>query len=113
MNTQDERKAFDDWHFLDWKLNCTVLDTVEEARIIYDRIYKRSNPNGRFEREQSFKAWQAAKAHEAKKLEGCVVVPVEPTDAIIEAMDQFDSKHDYADMYSAYKSALEAARGGK
>lgn len=56
--------------------------------------------------------WQAAKAHEAKKLEGCVVVPVEPTDEIIEAMDQFDSKHDYADMYSAYKAMVEAARGG-
>lgn len=55
----------------------------------------------------------AAKVKEETNLEGCVVVPVEPTDAIIEAMDQFDSKHDYADMYSAYKSALEAARGGK
>ena len=74
MNTQDERKAFEEWHFLDWKLNCAVLDTVEEARIIYDRIYKRSNPDSKFEQEQSFRAWQAAKAQAVP--DGYKVVPV-------------------------------------
>ena len=49
---------------------------------------------------------------EAKKLEGCVVVPVEPTEAMIEAMEQFDDRHDYADMESAYRSMIEVARGG-
>ncbi|MCM1957998.1 hypothetical protein NCZ17_01245 [Acinetobacter modestus] len=90
MNTQDERKAF--------------LECWYENNLPYDGCEK--------VREECFEYWQAAKSHEAKKLEGCVVVPVEPTDEIIEAMDQFDSKHDYADMYSAYKSMLEAARGG-
>ena len=56
---------------------------------------------------------QAAKAHEAEKLKGCVVVPVEPTQAMINAMEQFDDRHDYADMTSAYKAMLEAVRGGK
>ncbi|WP_151790079.1 hypothetical protein [Acinetobacter junii] len=30
--------------------------------------------------KQAFKVWQAAKAHEAKKLEGCVVVPKDQTE---------------------------------
>lgn len=56
--------------------------------------------------------WQAAKAHETKKLEGCVVVPVEPT----EAMYQAYARHSVAPMSTlsktGYKAMLEAARGG-
>lgn len=54
--------------------------------------------------------WQAAKAQAIP--EGFVLVPVEPTDEIIEAMDQFDSNFWYADMRSAYKAIVKAARGG-
>ena len=49
---------------------------------------------------------------EAKKLEGCVVVPVEPT----EEMYQAYAKHSVAPMSTlsktGYKAMLEAARGG-
>lgn len=58
-------------------------------------------------------AYSRAKAHEAEKLKGCVMIPVEPTDEIIEAMDQFDSNFGYADMRSAYKAIVKSARGGK
>lgn len=62
--------------------------------------------------KQAFKAWQAAKAHEAKKLEGCVVVPVEPTKVMYEAY----ARHSVAPMSTlsktGYKAMLEAARGG-
>lgn len=62
---------------------------------------------------QLWEMWQAAKAHEAEKLKGCVMIPVEPTDEIIEAMDQFDSNFSYADMRYAYKAIVKASRGGK
>lgn len=34
---------------------------------------------------QAFKAWQAAKVHEAEKLKGKAVVPVEPTPKMIDS----------------------------
>ena len=55
---------------------------------------------------------QAAKAHEAEKLKGCVVVPVEPTKVMYEAY----ARHSVAPMSTlsktGYKAMLEAARGG-
>lgn len=116
MDLDEERKAFDDWHFLDWKLNCAVTDTVEYARNIYDRIYKPTNYDQIYVREQSFKVWQAAKAHEAEKLKGKVVVPVEPTQAMIDAVRSEHEGEPYLP-YSLYKSfskaaTVEAARGG-
>lgn len=76
MNIEKEREAFLEWHFLEWKLNCAVTDTVEEARKLYERIYKPLHRDQISEREHGFKAWMAGKAHGAEKLEGCVVVPV-------------------------------------
>lgn len=111
MNLDEERKAFDEWHFLDWKLNCAVTDTIEYARNIYDRIYKPTNYDQIYVREQSFKAWQAAKAHEAKKLKGCVVVPVESIEAALLWMDEdIDAHHmsnDGFDKLFKHKPILE------
>lgn len=83
--------------------------------------------------------WQAAKAHEAKKLEGCVVVPVELSDedadrlacnAFEQSKDCFYSSHrdlsatereqirlrwtknKARTIQQYYKLAIEAARGG-
>ncbi|MEJ5205182.1 hypothetical protein [Acinetobacter junii] len=60
----------------------------------------------------SLRIWQAAKAHEAEKLKGCVVVPVEPTKVMYEAY----ARHSVAPMSTlsktGYKAMLEAARGG-
>lgn len=65
----------------------------------------------------SWCTWQAAKAHEAEKLKGKVVVPVEPTQAMIDAVRSEHEGEPYLP-YSLYKSFLkaatvEAARGGK
>lgn len=58
----------------------------------------------------------AAKVKEETKLEGCVVVPVEPTQAMIDAVRSEHEGEPYLP-YSLYKSFLkaalgEAARGG-
>ena len=56
--------------------------------------------------------WKSATERAEKKLEGCVVVPVEPT----EAMYQAYARHSVAPMSTlsktGYKAMLEAARGG-
>ena len=92
MNLDEERKAFEEWFF-------KFLGDSHKANESHYIC--------------SWNAWQAAKANEAERLKGCVTIPVEPTDEIIEAMDQFDSNFGYADMRSAYKAIVKASRGGK
>ncbi|WP_335951748.1 hypothetical protein [Acinetobacter beijerinckii] len=68
----------------------------------------------------AWQSWQAAKAHEAKKLEGCVVVPVEPTDAMLFAASGRDIVAEHygdenimwSELRETWKAMLEAARGG-
>lgn len=64
--------------------------------------------------------WQAAKAQEAEKLKGCVVVPVEPTREIREAMYMAQHYHmavvnpdEWDAVDKSYKAMIEAARSGK
>ncbi|KXO82692.1 hypothetical protein AYL20_01465 [Acinetobacter venetianus] len=67
---------------------------------------------------QLWQFWQAAKAHEAKKLEGCVVVPVESLNKTIDAIeDMFEDDPTLAlgellPIQQDIKAILEAARGG-
>ena len=49
-------------------------------------------------------AWQA-KAQAVP--EGFVLMPKEPTDEIIEAMNEFDYRNDYSDMDGAYRTIVE------
>lgn len=112
LNIEKEREAFLEWHFLEWKLNCAVTDTVEEARKLYERIYKPLHRDQISEREHGFKAWIAGKDHAAEKLEGCVVVPVEPTEDMLKATDTFNQGMGSADMGLCWAAMLEAARGG-
>lgn len=58
----------------------------------------------------SWRMWQAAKAHEAEKLKGCMVVPVEPTEAMIEAGNDANECGSWP--HEIYAAMLEAARGG-
>ncbi|KXZ65574.1 hypothetical protein [Acinetobacter venetianus] len=62
------------------------------------------------ETQIAWASWCAAKAHEAEKLKGCVVVPVEPTDAMIDAFEKLTDGSSIQDVWTAM---LEAARGGK
>lgn len=83
----------------------------------------------------SLRIWQAAKAHETKKLEGCVVVPVELSESIAEklALEKVEKPRQENDVVwqeiadrsykdhliqkkweiiRNYKELVEAARGG-
>ncbi|MBF4456139.1 hypothetical protein IRT38_12300 [Acinetobacter sp. SK-43] len=63
---------------------------------------------------QLWEMWQAAKAHEAEKLKGCVVVPVEPTEEMLIKGNRLalaDKGYRY-DAASIWETMLEAARGG-
>lgn len=71
--TENERAAFDAWHFNDWNDNCGHEFDEVEAKHLYNRVY--SHEHNRRERERSFFAWQAATDRANKKTEGCVVVP--------------------------------------
>ncbi len=58
---------------------------------------------------------QAAKAHEAEKLKGCVVVPVEPTEEMLIKGNRLalaDKGYRY-DAASIWETMIEAARGVK
>lgn len=65
-----------------------------------------------------WKIWQAAKAHEAEKLKGCVVVPVEPTEAMminalaVIATGVGTQNIDF-EIRKIWEKMVEAARGGK
>ncbi|MCH7312869.1 hypothetical protein [Acinetobacter sp. ANC 3882] len=95
MNIEKEREAFEQrFQHLD-------LDFVE------DLGYCES------ETQYAWAAWCAATKRADEKLEGCVVVPVEPTYAMYQAYE----KHSVAPMSTlsktGYKAMVEAARGGK
>ena len=59
---------------------------------------------------QLWEMWQAAKAHEAEKLKGCVVVPVEPTEHMLN--EGYIVYSQVGSLSIVYKAMLEAARGG-
>ena len=100
MNLDEERKAFDAYFRDKYPLLYKdVFDEDGDDRAIIGYSF-------------AWQSWQAAKAHEAEKLKGCVVVPVEPTQAMHEAY----ARHSVAPMSTlsktGYKAMLEAARGG-
>lgn len=61
-----ERDVFDKWHFLQWKLHNAVTDTVDFAKVLYDRVYSHDHTSS--VREVEFKAWTASAQREGYKL---------------------------------------------
>ena len=59
----------------------------------------------------SWRMWQAAKAQEAEKLKGKAVVPVEPTEHMLN--EGYKTYSQVGSLSIVYKSMLEAAGGGK
>ena len=96
MNTQDERKAFIEW--------ATSKDLNVDHEIWY-------NGSAKFYDEKTQSSWEAW-SEQSKKLEGCVVVPVEPTAKIIRAMQQSKKQFCKASAQLMYSAIVEAARGG-
>ena len=92
-----ERELFLEWHFLQWKLHNAVTDTVDFARVLYDRVYSHDHTSS--VREVEFKAWCASASREGYKL-----VPIEPT---MNICNQLSSNVENAKLI--YKALIEAA----
>jgi len=78
---RSEREKFEEWHFMDWKLNNAVTDTVEFARELYDRVYSHYHTSSI--RDVEFKAWQAAKADAVPKWIETAIQPPEEGQMVI------------------------------
>ena len=99
MNLDNERKTFDDWHFLDWKLNNAEADTVEFAKALYDRVYMYDHTS--CVREIEFKAWLASANRQGYKL-----VPLEATQEMVDAV--YNSTLASDDLEGIYKAMIGA-----
>ena len=64
-----ERELFLEWHFLQWKLHNAVTDTMDFAKVLYDRVYSHDHTSS--VRDVEFKAWQASASREGYKLVPC------------------------------------------
>ena len=96
-----ERELFLEWHFLQWKLHNAVTDTVDFARVLYDRVYSHDHTSS--VREVEFKAWQASASREGYKL-----VPVEINNEIESAMFSSVARGEMpCDIYKAMIEAVE------
>ena len=112
MTKDIEREAFEEFY------KTQILTKDYEIEMI-DQLTEFHVETGLYEyarMQTAWQSWQAAKAHEAEKLKGKVVVPVEPTQAMIDAVRSEHEGEPYLP-YSLYKSFLkaatvEAARGG-
>ena len=100
MNNHEERLRFE--RFWVENFEPDTFDDVEYSEILntYDSNYIVTDDLNR-----SWLAWQAAKAQAVP--EGFVLMPKEPTDEIIEAMNEFDYRNDYSDMDGAYRTIVE------
>ena len=108
MTKDIEREAFEEFY------KTQILTKDYEIEMI-DQLTKFHIETGLYEyarMQTAWQSWQAAKAHEAKKLEGCVVVPVEPTISMVYAAVSTDDFNEHEYVVAIYKAMLEAARGG-
>ena len=77
MNIEEERKAFEAIH-----RNARVLRGAifKDGEYVALSLFDESSKELAAQLNYGWSMWQAAKANEAKKLEGCVVVPVQCPD---------------------------------
>lgn len=101
MNNHEERLRFE--RFWVENFEPDTFDDVEYSEILntYDSNYIVTDDLNR-----SWLAWQARAKPQAVP-EGFVLMPKEPTDEIIEAMNEFDYRNDYSDMDGAYRTIVE------
>ncbi|ENW95740.1 hypothetical protein [Acinetobacter sp. NIPH 298] len=105
MDIQKERELFEEWA----KEKGLTRTRCEDTGVYFN-----------YKTFYAWESWQAAKAHEAEKFKGYVLVPVEPTDAMLFAASGRDivAEH-YGDenilwpeLRETWKAMVEAARGG-
>ena len=98
-----QRKAFESSNNVnpDWSFKFD-----EELQQYVATDFEMTNQVDEFnEHWDTFRAGWEAKAQVVP--EGFVLVPKEPTDEIIEAMNEFDYRNDYSDMDGAYRTFVE------
>lgn len=95
MDIQEEKADFEaDFRKTDfYKMNLVNCFCFINDRYVWDEI------------QAAWEMWQASKAKAVPK--GFVLMPKEPTDEIIEAMNEFDYRNDYSDMDGAYRTIVE------
>ena len=123
MNIEKEREDFENW-FRTTEMYNMLIEYIATHQPILKTVFIKS---GKFYRNTmvntAWVSWQASKQHEAKKLEGCVVVPLEPTQKMLDAFPEVEYEDTYCGTCSiwvddltltkGYKAMVEAARGGK
>lgn len=107
MDIQKEKIAHEK-HLLSQGVDFKYLPNIQynELENVYELIeWDEEYSEALNEINSSWCTWQAAKAQAVP--EGFVLVPKEPTDEIIEAMNEFDYRNDYSDMDGAYRTIVE------
>lgn len=84
MDLQREREEFEAWHYEQYLIENPNID-ITNAKYVYD--YAHNNALVRQLKESHFIAWQAAKAQAIP--EGFVVVPKEPTQELLNKMQDY------------------------
>ena len=120
LNIKKEREAFENW-FRTTEMYNVLIEYIATHQPGLKTVFIKS---GKFYRNTmvntSWVSWQASKQHEAQKLEGCVVVPVNNTTIVaVEKMveQQVEASGITADVFrldgeKILNAAVEAARGG-
>lgn len=106
MNTQDERfeEVFNAGIKAIHEVNVTTYGTMM-ANLMFP-AFESLKPVFKATYDQGVKDQQ-------EKLEGCVVVPVEPNISMVCAAASTDDSNEHEYIVAIYKAMVEAARGGK
>lgn len=80
MNIEKERNDFNRWHFEHWRKNCAYSENIEDAKMLYDRVYSHAHSAG--QRELGFIAWLASANRQGYRL-----VPVDPNFETMQEMN--------------------------
>lgn len=104
MNIERERELFLEWHFNEWKINNSNDESIEFAKMLYERVY--SHDHTSCVRDIEFKAWLTSASREGYKM-----VPVVDTDAMWSAgravIEENGYSTDASDVYKAMIGAIK------
>lgn len=110
MNIEREREAFE---AIPENIRLLRGAKFSDGKYVAISLFDDSSKECATQLNYGWSMWKSSALRAAEKLEGCVVVPVEPT----EEMYQAYAKHSVAPMSTlsktGYKAMVEAARGGK
>lgn len=105
MNNHEEREAFEKLPDINAILHNSEFGFNEGINQYYHPNHAEHRLSYAF-LMGAWLAWQARAKAQAVP-EGFVLMPKEPTDEIIEAMNEFDYRNDYSDMDGAYRTIVE------